>query len=340
MTQVTIEKLSAFWNRSLSLDKNAANSGTNQTENAMNSNTISSKSANTSAVRRTARILAGAMFATTALTVATTIFTGSAAQALPLPCPGPLCVPIIPVLDPALIDTIFTVLPTKNVKVTINDNRTAVALNDNPIYTITVRNLWSSPANGVSVLNNVPAGLSGLVWSCSPGVGSSCGAPNGSGSINQIVNVGPQSYVAFTTSSLVNFAGPSISNSVTVIPPAAFGDNNAADNSAVDLDTVTPPATTTTAPAPTTTVAATPVPATTAAPVTLPPPVIVNPTTTTVAPAPTTTQAPTPTQPQTIVVIVKQEGPTATVAPAKKAVAKKKVAKKKTVAKKIVAKRK
>jgi Domain of unknown function DUF11 len=354
VTQVTIEKLSAFWMYLLSLDKNAANSGTNQTENAMNTNTTSSKSANTSAVRRTARILAGAMFATTALTAATTIFSGSAAQALPLPCPGPLCVPIVPVLDPALIDIIFPVLPTKNVKVTINDGRTAVALNDNPIYTITVRNLWSSPANGVSVLNNVPAGLSGLVWSCSPGVGSACGAPNGSGSINQIVNLGPQSYVAFTTSSLVNSAGLSISNSVTVIPPAAFGDNNAVDNSAVDLDTVTPPATTTTAPAPTTTtttitapapaptttVAAAPVPTTTAAPVTLPPPVIVNPTTTTVAPAPTTTQAPTPTQPQTIVVIVKQEGPTATVAPAKKAVAKKKVAKKKVAKKTIVAKKK
>jgi Domain of unknown function DUF11 len=316
----------------------------------MNTNTTSSESTHRSAIRRTARILTGAMFATTALTAATTMFAGSAAQAIPLPCPGPLCVPIIPVLDPALIDVIFPVLPTKNVKVTINDSRTAVVLNDNPVYTITVRNLWSSPANGVSVLNNVPAGLSGLVWSCSPGVGSSCGAPNGSGSINQIVNLGPQSYVAFTTSSLVNSAGPSISNSVTVIPPAAFGDNNAADNSAVDINTVTPPATTTTtaapaptitaalAPAPTTTAA--PAPTTTAAPVTVPPPIIVNPTTTTVAPTPTTTQAPTPTQPQTIVVIVKQEGPAATVAPAKKAPAKKKVAKKKVAKKKIVAKKK
>jgi Domain of unknown function DUF11 len=314
------------------------------------SNTTSSKSTRTSAIRRTTRILTGAMIATTALTTAATMYGGSAAQAIPLPCPGPLCVPIIPVLDPALIDVIFPVLPTKNVKVTINDSRTAVVLNDNPVYTITVRNLWSSPANGVSVLNNVPAGLSGLVWSCSPGVGSSCGAPNGSGSINQIVHLGPQSYVAFTTSSLVNSAGPSISNSVTVIPPAAFGDNNAADNSAIDIDTVIPPATTTTtaapaptttaAPAPTPTTTAAPAPTTTAAPVTVPPPVIVNPTTTTVAPSPTTTQAPTPTQPQTIVVVVKQEGPAATVAPAKNAPAKKKAAKKKVAKKKIVAKKK
>lgn len=315
----------------------------------MNTNTTSTKTSTTHATaRRTARLLAGAFFATTAITSASALLSETSAQAIPIVCPGPLCLtPTIPTFDPGLIDLLSPLLPTKNIKVTINDSRSNLVLGDNPVYTITVRNFWTSAANGVSVLNNMPAGLSGLVWSCSPGVGSSCGAPNGSGSINQIVNLGPQSYVAFTTSSLVSSTGPSISNSVTVIPPAAFGDNNAADNSAIDLDTVTPPATTTTAPTPTTTVpptpttivAPTPAPTTTAAPVTLPPPVIVNPTTTTVAPAPTTTQAPTPTQPQTIVVIVKQEGPTATVAPAKKAGAKKAVAKK-AVAKKKIAKKK
>ena len=316
----------------------------------MNTNTVSTASMSTpskSAIRRTARFLAGAMFATTAITTATATFSGSSAQALPFLCP-PTCIPLVPVFDPALIDIVFPFIPVKNVKVTISDSRSAVALNDNPIYTITVRNLWSSPANGVSVLNNVPAGLSGLVWSCSQGAGSSCGAPNGSGSINQIVNLAPQSFVAFTSSSLVSTAAASISNSVTVIPPAAFGDNNAADNSAVDVDTVTPPATTTTAapattttaaPAPTTTTA--PAPTTTAPVVAVAPPVIVNPTTT-VAPTPATTQAPAPTstQPQTIVVIVKQEGPAATAAPAKKAPAKKVVAKKKVAKKKIVVKKK
>lgn len=304
-------------------------------------------SAHKSTIRRTARFLAGAMFATTALATIGTMITGPSAQAAPL-CPGPGCIPIIPVFDPSLIDIIFPVLPTKNVKVTINDSRTAVALNDNPVYTITVRNLWTSGATGVSVLNNVPAGLSGLVWSCSPGVGSSCGAPNGSGSINQIVNLGPQSYVAFTTSSLVTSAAASISNSVTIIPPAAFGDNKASDNSAVDVNTVTPPPTT--APAPTTTVAPAttivapaPAPTTTGAPaptttvpaVILPPPVIINPTTT-VPPAPATTPAPTPTQPQTIVVIIKQEGPAPTAPAKKKKAIKKKIAKAK---KKVAAKK-
>jgi uncharacterized repeat protein (TIGR01451 family) len=355
VTHVTFEKLSAFWICSLSLDKNAANSGTNQTENAMNTQTTSSKTSSTnSTARRTARFLAGALFATTAITTASAMLSSSPAQALcPPPClipmPLPGGTPLSPIFDPSLIDVVSPLFPTKNIKVTINDSRSNVVPGDNPIYTITVRNLWTAPANGVSVLNNVPAGLSGLVWACTPGIGSSCGISNGSGSINRSVNVGPQSYVAFTTSSLVDSSGANISNSVTIVPPAAFGDNNAADNSAVDVDTVTIPTTTTTtaapapapapapvpAPAPTPTTTAAPAPSTTP-PVLLPPPVIINPTTTTIAPAATAPQAPTPTQPQTIVVIVKQEAPAAApVTPAAPA----KASAKKALAKKVAAKR-
>jgi uncharacterized repeat protein (TIGR01451 family) len=323
----------------------------------MNTNTASNHKS-TSPVRRTARFLAGALFASTVITSASAMLSGNSAQALcPPPCfvPMPIPTPITPVFDPTLIDLIHPVFAVRNLRVTINNSRTAVVPGDNPIYTITVRNLWTSPANGVSVLNNVPGGLSGLVWSCNPGVGSSCTNVNGSGAITQTINIGAESYVAFTTSSLVNSSSAAIANSVTIVPPAAFGDNNAADNAAVDTDTVTLPTTTTTtaAPAPAPAAPAAPAapgapaapaatPSTTTPAVILPPPLIVDTiTTTTVAPAPTTTQAPTPTQPQTIVVIVKQEAPAAPAAtPAAQAKASaKKIVAKKTAAKKVIARK-
>ena len=325
----------------------------------MNTNTASNHKSTT---RRTARFLAGALFATTVVTTASAMLSGNSAQALcpppcliPMPTPMPIPTPITPVFDPTLIDLLHPLFAMKNLRVTINNSRTAVFPGDNPIYTITVRNLWTSPATGVSVLNNVPGGLSGLVWSCNPGVGSTCTNANGSGSITQTVNIGAESCVAFTTSSLVNSSSASIANSVTIVPPAAFGDNNAADNAAVDTDTVTLPTTTTTtaAPAPAPAAPAPPAapalpaatPSTTAPAVILPPPVIIDTITTTVAPAPIT-QAPTPTQPQTFVVIVKQEAPAAPAAapgtqakdPNKKVVAKKTVAGK-TVARKVIARK-
>ena len=348
-----------------------ANHATNSAAPVVNASTPVPSTSHAGAARaraaRARRFLAGAVFATTALS-----FGGSAmnstVQAAPLPglpgvplIPGlgggvliPLTpivtIPLIPILPGDVILPPLWLFPVKDVSVAINDGRTAASPGDNVVYTITVTNRWSSAATGISVLNSTPAGLGDALWSCTVAAASSCGGPlNGSGSINRSITLAPQSSAVFTVSAIVNGTTANIANLVTVVPPVAFGDTNAANNSASDVDSVTYPATTTTtaapapapvpAPAPP---APAPVPTTTAAPVapstpaTTPAPVITDAPTTTLAPAPTT--APTPqTTAAPIVIIIQQQAAPAPAAPAK-AVAQK-VSAKNVVAKKATAKR-
>lgn len=254
----------------------------------------------------------------------------SAAPILTLPPLPSIFVPVTfpPVsLPPISLPPFVTVvsLPplvfyTKNLKVELSNGSSGPHLpGSNLVYTAKVRNFWSSPVNGIGVLNPVPSGLSDAIWSCTATVGSTCGGPaTGSGAINRSIDLGTNGQATFTISARVTDQAASIVNTITVIPPGGFADNIASDNTAIDADPVTMPTTTvaTTIPptAPPTTLSPVPAPAATVPATTIPAPV-----------APTA-----PPAPQSIVVIIRNEGPPATV----KKKAKKKIVKKKVVKKK------
>lgn len=93
-------------------------------------------------------------------------------------------------------------------------------------YTISVNNAGPSQAIGIAVTDNLPAGLTNASWTCSTGsVDSACGAPSGTGNINQIVSVAPFDTVTFTvTATAASNVGASLTNTASLNVPAANND--------------------------------------------------------------------------------------------------------------------
>ena len=113
-------------------------------------------------------------------------------------------------------------------------------------YTVTVTNTGSAlndVATGAVVTDVIPSTISGATWSCSTAVGSSCGVPaNGSGNINQAVNVATGVPVTFTISGTVAATAPLnglITNTANVAAPTSFNDVGGA-NSVTVTNTVRP----------------------------------------------------------------------------------------------------
>src|SRR5438552_3043225 len=114
----------------------------------------------------------------------------------------------------------------------------------NPVtYTIAVTNAGPNLVTGAIVTDPFPAALTTMTWTCTASAGSSCGAPSGSGNINQIVNLISGSTVTFTATGTLSInASGTLSNTATVTPPGGITDPNLANNSATDTDTIIPAA--------------------------------------------------------------------------------------------------
>jgi uncharacterized repeat protein (TIGR01451 family) len=108
-------------------------------------------------------------------------------------------------------------------------------------YTIAVANAGPHIVTGATVVDNFPAALSGVTWTCAAAGGSACPA-SGSGNLNAVVSVTTGGSVTFTaTGALSSGASGTLVNSATVTAPAGVTDANTADNSSTDTDTVVIP---------------------------------------------------------------------------------------------------
>ncbi len=111
-------------------------------------------------------------------------------------------------------------------------------------YTITVTNLGPSNVTGATIADTVPAGITGVTWSCAPNGSASCGTSVGSGnaiSLTGDINVGAGNAVVIT----VNGTGTTVglfTNTATVTAPAGTTDLTPANNSASQPTTITPAA--------------------------------------------------------------------------------------------------
>ncbi|MGH9802127.1 MAG: DUF7507 domain-containing protein, partial [Blastocatellia bacterium] len=74
-------------------------------------------------------------------------------------------------------------------------------------------------------------------WTCTASSGSSCGSPNGTGSINTTVNLAVNGIATYTLTAMVaaNATG-SLSNSASIAPPPGVVETNGANNAATDTD--------------------------------------------------------------------------------------------------------
>ena len=120
--------------------------------------------------------------------------------------------------------------------VTNTDGKTTYTPGTTNTYTFTVTNNGPSNAPGSSIVNNLPAGLTGT-WTAVY-AGGATGSANGTGNINQTVDIPSGGSVTYTY--VVNvpssFKGDIVTTG-TATPATGITDSNTANNTAVDTDT-------------------------------------------------------------------------------------------------------
>ncbi len=137
------------------------------------------------------------------------------------------------------IDT-FSCATLADLSITKTDGVTTATPGGTVTYTITAANAGPSAATGATVTDTFPAELTGCTWTCVGAGGGTCTAA-GSGNISDTVNLPAGGSVTYTATCTVSTCNP-FTNNATVAPPAAVTDPDPANNSATDVDTVTPQA--------------------------------------------------------------------------------------------------
>ena len=137
-----------------------------------------------------------------------------------------------------------TLTPEADLSITKTDGATDEVPGTSITYTITVTNNGPSDANGVSVVDNFPAALTGVTFT-SVAAGGATGNTAGptAGNINDSLNMPTGSSVTYTVNATIaSSATGNLSNTATVTAPGGVTDPNLANNSATDTDTLTPSA--------------------------------------------------------------------------------------------------
>ncbi len=129
-----------------------------------------------------------------------------------------------------------------DLSITKTDGQTTVFAGAVTTYTITVTNAGPAAVTGAAVTDTFPAAITGVSWTCSASAGSSCGAPSGTGNINQLVNLAVGGTAIFNADATLSpGATGTVSNTATVAAPGGIADPAPGNNSATDVDTVLPP---------------------------------------------------------------------------------------------------
>ena len=129
--------------------------------------------------------------------------------------------------------------PQADLGVTKSDGQTTAVPGLPLTYTIVVSNAGPDTATGATVTDVLPAELLGPTWTCVASPDSSC-TPGGSGNITDTVNLAAGGTATYTvTGTVASGATGTLTNTVTVTP-GEVADPNPVDNSAADVDTLTP----------------------------------------------------------------------------------------------------
>ena len=137
-------------------------------------------------------------------------------------------------------DTITVVAPTADLGITKTDGSATYTAGGPITYVITVSNAGPASVTGASVVDALPAVITGAGWTCVGAAGGTCPA-SGSGNINVVVNLPVSASVTFTlTGTVASSATGNLVNTATVTPPAGTTDPNPGNNSATDTDSPSP----------------------------------------------------------------------------------------------------
>jgi uncharacterized repeat protein (TIGR01451 family) len=140
---------------------------------------------------------------------------------------------------PVNFTSIETLPPTADLAVTKTDGVAGETAGTTVTYTIIVSNLGPVAVTGATVVDTFPPALSGVTWTCTAMPGSAC-SMNGSGNLNELVNLAVSGSVTFSVTGTISpSAGGTLSNTVTVSNPVGTSDPDSSNNTATDTDTLT-----------------------------------------------------------------------------------------------------
>jgi uncharacterized repeat protein (TIGR01451 family) len=127
--------------------------------------------------------------------------------------------------------------------IAITDNRPTLHPAEAITYTVVVTNNGPANVSGASVIDNPPASLGSVTWTCAASAGSSCGSASGSGAISSTVNLLAAGTATYTMNAVVSStATGNVDNTATVAVPLGNTDPIPGNNSATDSHTLVPPA--------------------------------------------------------------------------------------------------
>ena len=107
------------------------------------------------------------------------------------------------------------------------------------IYTVTATNNSTFDLSGIAMIDNIPSLISSWTWTCAPGTpGASCTPGPDATNINDTaVNLPAGGSVIYTIDANIRGnASAALTNTASVILPAAFTDANPGNNTAIDTD--------------------------------------------------------------------------------------------------------
>ncbi len=123
-----------------------------------------------------------------------------------------------------------------DVSIVKTDGVATVVAGTSTTYTILVTNPGPSRIDGIQVTDALPGALLGASWSCTPIGGAICGAPTGTGSINQLLDMPAGSTVTFTVTATVSASATgTLSNTATATAPVGVVDSDPSNNTSTDL---------------------------------------------------------------------------------------------------------
>jgi len=128
-----------------------------------------------------------------------------------------------------------TLSASADLAITITDGVTTATPGGSVTYTITASNAGPSNVTGATVADTFPASLT-CTWTCVGAGGGTCTA-NGSGNINNTVNLPVGASATYTASCAISAAATgTLSNTATVAAPGGVSDPAPANNAATDTD--------------------------------------------------------------------------------------------------------
>ena len=126
-----------------------------------------------------------------------------------------------------------------DLKVTVNDGKTATVAGAKNTYTIVVTNIGPSNVSGAVINDGFPSTFTGVSYTATQSGGASGFSAAGSGDIHDTVAMLVGSKITYkATGTISASATGSIANTAPVSPPSGVTDPKLANNSATDTDTL------------------------------------------------------------------------------------------------------